>query len=197
MSTDSQRPDKSNTSDSRADGANRADSVGKPLPFGRRLIGWVKQLLFMLVVLSVFSAALDIWRSRDLPKTALPNIQATTVQGQAVDLIAMSHEQPVLVYFWGSWCPVCNFVSPSVNMIADRYPVITVAMTSGTDEKLLKYLQHKGYDFAVVNDPSGELSQDWSMQLTPTLLVIKDGELAYYTSGFTSLPGMWWRMLLA
>lgn len=188
MSTDSQRPDKPNSRDKIA---------VKHQSFGRRLFGWLKQLLFMLVVLTVFSAALDVWRSRDISTDQLPNIQATTVQGDKVDLLAMSHKQPVLLYFWGSWCPVCSFVSPSVDIAASQYPVITVAMNSGTDEKVRKYLQHKGYDFAVVNDPRGEISQQWSMQLTPTLLVIKDGELAYYTSGFTSLPGIWWRVLLA
>ncbi|MCK8044664.1 protein disulfide oxidoreductase [Shewanella sp. 1CM18E] len=166
-------------------------------PFAKKLFGWLKQLLFMLVLLTVFSAALDIWRSRDIPKTDLPNIQATTLQGEQIELLAMSHEQPVLLYFWGTWCPVCSFVSPSVNVMSGSYPVVSVAMTSGPDKKMQQYLQHKGYKFAVVNDASGEIAQQWSMQVTPTLMVIKEGELAYYTSGFTSLPGIWWRMLFA
>ncbi|MCL1146775.1 protein disulfide oxidoreductase [Shewanella marinintestina] len=168
-----------------------------PSPLGRKVIGWLKQLLFMLLVFTVFSAVLDVWRSRDMPKTDLANIQATTVQGDKVNLLAMSHEQPVLLYFWGTWCPVCSFVSPSVDIAASQYKVVTVAMTSGSDTKMQQYLRHKDYDFAVVNDPRGEISQQWSMQVTPTLMVIKDGELAFYTSGFTSLPGIWWRMLLA
>lgn len=164
---------------------------------GKKLLGWLKQLVFMLVLLTVFSATLDIWRSRDIPKTDLPNIQALSVQGDPIDLKAMSQDEPVLLYFWGTWCPVCSFVSPSVNIAASQYQVVTVAMTSGPDEKMQQYLQHKDYDFAVVNDPRGELSSEWSMQVTPTLMVIKDGKLAFYTSGFTSLPGIWWRMLLA
>ena len=167
----------------------------KPLAY--KVFGWLKQLAFMLVLLTVFSAVLDVWRGRDVPKEQIPNIQALSIQGEPIDLKAMSQDEPVLLYFWGSWCPVCSFVSPSVNMAAKQYQVVTVAMTSGTDEKMLQYLQHKGYDFTVVNDPRGELSSEWSMQVTPTLLVIKQGKVAFYTSGFTSLPGIWWRMLLA
>jgi hypothetical protein len=81
--------------------------------------------------------------------------------------------------------------------MASQYSVVTVAMNSGSNEKLSQYLQHKQYDFPVINDAKGQLSHGWSVNVTPTLMVIKDGELQFYTSGFTSLPGMWWRMLLA
>ncbi|MEZ9819404.1 protein disulfide oxidoreductase [Shewanella sp. 10N.286.45.A1] len=166
-------------------------------PILARVLNWAKQLMLMLVVFTLFSAAIDLWRSRDIPTDNLPDLQAMTLNGNSVDILAMSYQEPVLVYFWGTWCPVCSFVSPSVDIMASQYSVVTVAMNSGVDEKLSQYLKHKQYDFAVINDEKGQLSHHWSVNVTPTLMVIKDGQLQFYTSGFTSLPGMWWRMLLA
>ena len=109
--------------------------------------------------------------------------------------LAAQTNRLVLVHFWGTWCPVCNFVSPAVNQMSAFYPVVTVAMGSGEDEKLRKYLQHQEYGFDTINDSDSKIARDWSLQATPTIMIFKEGELKHYTTGFTSLPGMWWRML--
>ena len=166
-------------------------------PMLAKVLNGAKQLAIMLVFFTLFSAAIDLWRSRDIPTDNLPDLQAMTLNGNVVDILAMSYQEPVLIYFWGTWCPVCSFVSPSVDVMASQYSVVTVAMNSGVDEKLSQFLTHKQYDFPVINDQRGRLAHDWSVNVTPTLMVIKDGELQFYSSGFTSLPDMWWRMLLA
>ncbi len=163
--------------------------------FFRRVLGWGRQLALLILFAMVFSAGLDLWRGKDIPKEDLPNISGISLKGESLDIAVLSKNQAVLVYFWGTWCPVCNFVSPAVNVMATSYPVVTVAMNSGVDDKMVKYLKHKEYDFEVLNDTSNEIARDWSVQLTPTIMVFKDGELKHYTTGFTSLPGMWWRML--
>lgn len=166
-------------------------------PLLSKVLYGARQIAIMLVVFMLFSAALDLWRSKDIPTDTLPDLKAMTLNGGTIDILAMSYQEPVLLYFWGTWCPVCSFVSPSVDIMATHYSVVTVALNSGSDEELSQYLKHKQYVFPVVNDAKGQLSRDFSVNVTPTLMVIKDGKLQFYTSGFTSLPGMWWRMLLA
>jgi thioredoxin-like negative regulator of GroEL len=163
----------------------------------KRLTSWLKQGFGYLVLILIVTTAVDLWRGKDLPQGELPNISGITLQGEMVDIHVQSKDQAVLVYFWGTWCPVCNFVSPAVNTLSNYYPVMTVAMNSGSDEKLQAYLNHNDYQFAVINDPSSNIAQQWAIQVTPTILVFKGGELTYYTSGFTSIVGLWWRMVFS
>ena len=163
----------------------------------RRAFGWLKQIALFMLFAIVITGVMDIWRGKDIPRDNLPDIKGMTLSGTDIDIDALSQDQAVLVYFWGTWCPVCNFVSPAVDTMASMYPVVTVAMNSGPDDKMVKYLKHKGYEFETINDSNNDIARDWSVQLTPTLMVFKDGELKHYTTGFTSLPGMWWRMILS
>ncbi|WP_411991912.1 protein disulfide oxidoreductase [Agarivorans sp. DSG3-1] len=156
-----------------------------------------KQLISLLFFVTVISIGVDLWRSQDLPEGQLPQLSAQGVNGESIDLHALSENEPVLVYFWGSWCGVCNFVSPAVNTMANHFNVVTVALRSGNQSKVQAYLNHHDYQFNVVNDPQGQLGSLWGVGVTPTLMVIKDGELKHYTAGFTTLPGMWWRMLVS
>ncbi len=173
------------------------DSESVKISLMRRVLGSGKQLALFMLLAMAFTGVMDIWRGKDIPRDNLPDIKGITLAGTDIDIKAMSQDQPVLVYFWGTWCPVCNFVSPAVDTMASIYPVVSVAMNSGPDDKMSKYLAHKGYEFDTINDSNNEIARDWSVQLTPTLMVFKDGELKHYTTGFTSLPGMWWRMLLS
>ncbi|WP_083698123.1 protein disulfide oxidoreductase [Shewanella sp. UCD-KL21] len=172
------------------DGSNK-------VPLGKKLLGWLKQILILIVFVMVITGLMDLWRGKDIQHDNLPELQGVTLKGERVDVLAMSQDKPVLVYFWGSWCPICSTVSPAVDTISGYYPVISVAMASGTNNDIQAYLEDKGYSFEVINDQQSELSNDWSVQVAPTIMVFNKGELTSYTTGMTSVVGLWWRLLLA
>ena len=100
----------------------------------QRILNGLKQGAIYVAIFLVISAGVDWWRGKDIPKVQLPELQGVSVQGVSVqrkplNLKALSEDQAVLVYFWGSWCGVCNFVSPSVDTMSDYFPVITVALS--------------------------------------------------------------------
>jgi len=169
------------------------------LPTKRRKgkLGWLKELLILSAITVIIGWGIDIWRSQTMVSGPAPELLVQSVSGEQIDLLAMSEEKPVMLYFWASWCAVCNGVSPSVDFISEHYQVVTIAIRSGEAERIQKYLDGKEYNFDVVNDPQGEVSRTWGVAVTPTIFVVDKGEISSVTTGFTSPLGMWLRLLFA
>ncbi|GMM89966.1 protein disulfide oxidoreductase [Vibrio fortis] len=165
---------------------------------GQRIKRWSKELLSILLIVGVISAAMDFYRSQSMPQgNAIPMV-GTSIQGEEIDLIELSKQgEPVIVYFWATWCGACKFVSPSVDWLAKSHNVVSVSLSSGPDERVSRYLQAKDYNFDVLNDTSGQIGRDWAISVTPTIAIIKDGEIKSITTGVTTPLGIWLRAALA
>ena len=148
----------------------------------------LKNLLLYGVLFLVIYTAVNWWRQPVMP--ANPQLQLTDYQGQKIDLAAMSSDKPTLIYFWGTWCPICSTTSPSVNKLAmaNNYPVVTIAIKSGNSQELNKYLDDNNYTFTTVNDEQGEIFADWQGQVTPSYVILKDGEMS---QGLTGIQPLW------
>tara|TARA_R110001583_G_scaffold4978_5_gene27693 strand:- start:3697 stop:4224 length:528 start_codon:yes stop_codon:yes gene_type:complete len=160
-------------------------------------ISHIKSISIYLFLALAIGWGVDLWRAQSIASGKAPELVAISVQGNEIDLIAMSHKKPVLVYFWATWCSVCTTVSPSVDFVSNNMQVVTIALNSGEDKRVRQYLSAKGYDFTVLNDPKGVIGRAWGVSLTPTLIVIDKGEISSVTTGFTSPFGMWARVLLS
>ncbi|RJT13233.1 protein disulfide oxidoreductase [Klebsiella pneumoniae] len=129
---------------------------------------WLRELAVWLLIGAAVSLAVDYFRQPALPQ----NVSATSLQtldGRTLDLHAMSQQKPLLLYVWATWCGVCRYTTPSVaSLAADSGNVLTVALRSGD-----------------------------KIQVTPTLVVISQGEVKSVTTGWTSGWGMRLRLWLA
>jgi len=158
---------------------------------------FLKQLAIYLAIFIVISFAVDSWRSRGLLSGPIDALSVVTIEQQQHDVLARSYEQPVMLYFWAIWCPVCDWVSPSINWLADDHAVLSVAIRSGNDARLNSYLQHHDYQFETVNDNTGELARRWQINATPTVVIIANGEIVSYTTGASTPVGLWLRLTWA
>ncbi len=167
-------------------GIGQFEMIRKILHYGL-MIG-----LFGLVIFLV-----DLYRNRDMPRQpALPEV-LQTITGDTVDLAALSRQQPVLIYFWATWCGPCKATSPTVQWLSRYYRVVTVAIDSGSDSEISAYLQKNGYDFPVINGDPYPLSEAFGVKVTPTLVVYRNARVSSSTVGVSTPWGLWLRLIFA
>lgn len=77
---------------------------------------------------------------------------------------ALSSELPVLIDFWASWCAPCKMVAPIVDEVAEE-------------------LEGKVRVMKVNIDEQPELTAQYGIRSIPTLLVLKNGEVAATSVG--------------
>ena len=154
----------------------------------QKALSALKTLLLYGLMFAIIYTAVNWWRQPVMP--ANPQLQLTDYQGQSVDLASMSQDKPTLVYFWGTWCPICSVTSPTINTLAaeNNYPIVTIAIKSGSDQELHSYLAKNNYNFTTVNDQEGAIFDDWQGQVTPSYVILKDGEMA---QGLTGIQPLW------
>lgn len=155
-----------------------------------------RYFLEALVVIALV-IGINSWRTRDAVSGPAPLLSGYTVNGEPFELSRKPGE-PLLVYFWASWCPVCKLQDGNIATLSEEFPVITVAMSSGTDEEIREYLEQEELDLAVLNDETGEISNRWGVKGVPTTFVIDgEGEVRFVEVGYTTTPGLRLRRWLA
>ncbi len=157
---------------------------------------WGRRGIELLVILTLFFA-LRAWQQRDIVTGPAPELAGTLLDGQPVSLAEL-HGNPVLVYFWATWCSVCALEENSIDALAGRYHVITVAMQSGSDAEVISYLEENGLSFPVLNDPRGVFANNWGVRAVPASFVIDaNGQIRFTEVGYTTGIGLRGRLWLA
>jgi thiol-disulfide isomerase/thioredoxin len=108
-------------------------------------------------------------------------------------------EHPVLVHFWATWCSICRTEQSAIAAIAHDNPnVITLAMQSGSNEEIARYMKEQNIDFPVVNDLHGINSIAWGVHAVPASFIIApDGRIHFVEVGYTTGIGLRLRLWLA
>lgn len=171
----------------------------------KTLKSWIKNILQFLLLLVVLSFAVDWWRRPNVPLNAADKpllllsdgIQLAKGREEMTTLLQQSRDKTLLLYFWGSWCGVCKHTSPTVQHLHDEgVPVLGIAVRSGRDADVRAYLRERGLRFDNVNDADGGLSRQWQMKVTPTIVLVRDGQVVHTTTGIASYWGLkmrlWW-----
>jgi len=149
---------------------------------------YIKEIVIALILIFLSTSVIGYFRSASVKSNNLDLIKsATTIDGKKIKI----DNKPLILTFWGTWCPVCSQEVYNLDTIAKKYNVITVAVNSGSNDDIKKYLKKKGVNFKVINDYNGKFAKIFNISVFPTTIyysssknkIIKD-------SGYTTKAGM-------
>ena len=161
-------------------------------PRHRVLVILAEIIFFLLIYLGMRA-----WMQRDLVSGNPPAIHVVDMQGSETSLDDYQN-QPLLIHFWASWCKICRFEQGAISSIAENWPVLTVAMQSGTDEQVAHFMNQNNLNWKTINDESGKISDQYGIKGVPTSFIIDSaGTIRFRESGYTTATGLRLRLWLA
>jgi thiol-disulfide isomerase/thioredoxin len=144
-----------------------------------------------LLLVAALVLGIRFFQTREMPSGPAPALVGTNLAGEPVSLDDFRGE-PVVVYFWASWCGVCKAIAGNVDSLAERTKVMRVAVQSGPRDQVATALGPgvPGIEHVIV-DPEGKLAASWGVGAFPTLFWIDDESSIRFTEvGYTSSLGM-------
>lgn len=157
---------------------------------------WLKQSRDLALLILVLYGV-SLYLQRDMATGQAPTLEGIAIDGNHFALQAQT-SGPTLIYFWGTWCPICRVTSPMVDSVSQSHRVISIAVASGNDDQIQSFMAEHQYHFPVLNDDNGEQSTLWGAMAFPAIYIIDtENNIRFVTSGATSTWGMKLRLWLA
>jgi len=153
---------------------------------------YAKELILFFIIMSIFANILSFYRSADLNKDRLHLSSMTLLNNQSYTL---PKNEPLLIYFWGTWCPVCKIQSKNIETVSKDFNVLSIAVKSGSNLEIEEYLKSQNLSFRVFNDQFGSMAKRFKISIFPTIIIFdKDGNEIFSDVGYTTTFGLWLRM---
>lgn len=152
----------------------------------RRKVSNIIQIIFFIALFILIRG----WMQRDMVSGVAPDIMATDLHGEQVSLTEYRGE-PLLLYFWASWCKICEFGDGAVDSVSKNWPLLSVAMQSGDQHEVAKFLQSQNLQWRTIADQSGELARRFGVAGVPAYYILDaNGTIRFTERGYTTSWGL-------
>lgn len=124
-------------------------------------------------------------------ESRFPDMILSDLDGNKVDIKAMSQDGPVAISFWATWCGPCMLELNAINEVIDdwveetgvKFYAISID-DSKTVNRVRPMVNGKGWDFNILLDTNNELKRMLNFSTPPFSLVVKNGEIVYQHLGY-------------
>ena len=157
---------------------------------------WFNNLLWLLAFAIVFFGV-RAWQQQAMPKGLAPEVSGIGVDGKAIALSDF-RGQPVMLYFWATWCKICEIEQGSIRSIDRDHTILSVALRSGNALQVARYMQENDLKMPTLVDEHGDLANRFGVRGTPTAFFIDaEGQIRSVEVGYTTESGMRLRLWIA
>lgn len=164
---------------------------------GGKRLQLLKEIFIFFSLLLAVSYALNAFRAPHPTDISPARLRGETLQDLPVGEI-LRGKGPLLLHFWGTWCPVCRREADNLQRVAGRYRVLTVAVNSGSSEEIRHWMKERGLDYPVLSDPTGRWAKRFDVTLYPSSFIYDaSGKLRFVETGYTTTLGLLARLKLA
>lgn len=149
----------------------------------------------MVVVFVGFRA----WQLRGAAEGTAPDVVGRSIHDpdQLLSLDTL-RGRPAVVYFWATWCGVCEHVDPNVAAVARDHQVLTVAVNSGSPTSIVSWMAARDLSMPTISDPASRIARAYGVSAFPTTFWLdSEGEIQHREVGYTSTLGLRARLWLA
>lgn len=123
-------------------------------------------------------------------QAAVPSAVFRSATGEQID-ISDAKGKVIFVNFWAKWCPPCLAEMPSINKLSEHFKdekdlLFVMVNVDGELQASDEYFQKNSYRFPAYA-PTGILpDQIFKATLPTTVIINKDGEIAYLHGGLAN-----------
>ncbi len=123
----------------------------------------------------------------------VPEFSGKKLDGTVFKSSDVVGKRVVVLDFWATWCAPCTKMLKKLQAIHESHPDVLVLAVSIDDAssmaKVSQLIQGRGYTFPVLLDPESSILRMFnpSLDISYTVIIDKNGEIAYRHSGY--VPG--------
>lgn len=102
-----------------------------------------------------------------------PDWMLVSAQGEDVRLSDEVRQQPVVLFFWATWCPYCKALMPHLQSIRLEYgqDIEILAINFRENDDPVAFIRDAGYDFTVL--PNGDdVATLYEIYGTPGIIIV-------------------------
>lgn len=153
-----------------------------------------KEIFLAFILVFILTNIISYIRKPTLDSTQLPPLEVQLIDGSH---FSVQKAKPLLIHFWATWCPTCKLEAGNIERVSKSYEVLTIAVNSGSEDDVVKYMKQNALSFKVLSDPNGIWAKKFKVQAYPTTFIYdENAKLKFTEVGYTSTAGLLGRLAL-